>query len=143
MAVNSPLARANDADLIRKPSPHSVSVTLDKAAAIVKRQGGKVFARIDHALGAESIYEELRPTQTLIFGNPKAGTPLMQANQEIGLDLPIRLLAYQDEAGQTHLVYRDPVAMVAAHGLQPEDSEMIARITDTLDKLTDASIAIE
>lgn len=141
--VNAPAALAQDASLIRKPSPHSVSETLDKAAAIVERQGGKVFARVDHARGAESIFEELRPTQTLIFGNPKAGTPLMQLEQEIGLDLPIRLLAYQDEDGQTQLVYRDPAAMAAAHGLQPETVEMIARIADTLDKLTDAAIAAE
>ena len=141
--ANSPTVFAGDDGLIRKVSPHSVSVTLDKAAAIVERQGGTVFVRIDHALGAESIFEELRPTQTLIFGNPKAGTPMMQINQEVGIDLPVRLLAYEDEAGQTQLVYRDPAVMAGAHGLKAGDTEMIGRIADTLRQLTDAVIAEE
>lgn len=115
-AVLATPAVASD-DLVRKASAHSVAGTIDKLAAIVESKGAKVFARIDHAKGAESVGKSLRPTQTLIFGNPKIGTPVMELSQEAGLDLPLRALAYEDENGKVWLVYRQPAAMAASHGL--------------------------
>jgi len=77
--------------------------TMDRLAAEVTSRGMSVFARIDHAAGAASIGMPLRPTEVLIFGNAKGGTPLMQAVQTIGLDLPLKILVWQDEAGDTYL----------------------------------------
>ncbi|XHY18801.1 hypothetical protein SuNHUV7_36170 (plasmid) [Pseudoseohaeicola sp. NH-UV-7] len=130
------------ADLIHKISPHSVSVTIDRLAAAVEGAGAKVFARVDHAAGAESVGEELRPTQMLMFGNPKLGSPAMQAAQTSGLDLPLRVLAYADAEGVVHVVYHDPAELAATHGIAP-DAEMIAKMTGALGKLTDKAVASE
>src|SRR5690606_7427853 len=83
--------------LIWLESPHSPTETMDKLETIVKDKGLKVFARIDHAKGAESIGESLRPTELLIFGNPKGGTPFMQCAQTAGIDLPLKALVWEDE----------------------------------------------
>src|SRR5882672_3680339 len=79
-------------EVISIQSKHSVSVTIDRLAALAKSKGLTVFARIDHGQGASDVGLPLRPTQLLIFGNPKAGTPLMQDRQVAGLDLPLRAL---------------------------------------------------
>jgi uncharacterized protein (DUF302 family) len=76
-----------------------------------------VFARIDHAAGAAEVGLPLRPTELLIFGNAKGGTPLMQAEQVIGIDLPLKALVWQDEAGVTWLSYNDPTWLARRHGL--------------------------
>jgi len=91
--------------------------TMDRLAAEVAAKGMTVFARIDHAAGAASVGLPLRPTELLIFGNAKAGTPLMQANQAIGIDLPLRALVYQDAAGKVWLAYSDPSSLARRHGL--------------------------
>jgi uncharacterized protein (DUF302 family) len=93
--------------LITVPSNYSVKQTLDRLEAALKAAGITIFARVDHAGGAASVGLALRPTEVLIFGNPKGGTPLMQANQMTGLDLPLRVLAWEDEAGNTNLTYND------------------------------------
>jgi uncharacterized protein (DUF302 family) len=76
-----------------------------------------VFARIDHAAGAEEVGLPLRPTELLIFGNAKAGTPLMQANQPIGIDLPLKALVFEDAAGRVWLSYNDPRWLAQRHGV--------------------------
>ena len=96
---------------------HPVKEALDRLEAALRAKGVAVFARIDHAAGAASVDMPLRPTEVLIFGNPKAGTPLMQANQTIGLDLPLKLLAWQDAAGKTWLTYNDVHWLAARHRL--------------------------
>ena len=88
------------AQMITKTSPHSVDITLDRLEAAVSGAGATVFSRIDHAKGAASVGEELRPTQMLMFGNPKLGTPLMQAQQSAGLDLPLRVVSFKDAAAK-------------------------------------------
>jgi len=93
--------------LITVPSNYSVEQTLDRLETALKAAGITIFARVDHAGGAAAVGLALRPTEVLIFGNPKGGTPLMQANQMIGLDLPLRVLAWEDEAGNTNLTYND------------------------------------
>ena len=82
--------------------------TMDRLAAAVTTRGISIMARIDHAAAAAEIGMELRPTEVLIFGNPRAGTPLMQAAQTIGVDLPLKALVWQDEGGTTWLAYNDP-----------------------------------
>lgn len=133
---------AQAAEMIHKTSPHSVDVTIDRLAAAVEGAGATVFARVDHAGGAAGVDMELRPTQLLIFGNPKLGTPAMQDAQTAGLDLPLRVLAYADDKGVVHLTYWDPAGLAEAHGL-PADAAYIGMMTGALDKLTSQAVAEE
>jgi uncharacterized protein (DUF302 family) len=89
--------------------------TMDRLEAAIRSKGMTIFARIDHAAGAASVGLVLRPTELLVFGNAKAGTPLMQVNQAIGLDLPLRALVWQDAAGVTFLSFDDPRWIVSRH----------------------------
>ena len=91
--------------------------TMDRLEAEVKAKGMTVFARIDHAAGATEVGLPLRPTELLICGNAKAGTPLMQANQAIGIDLPLKALVFEDAAGKVWLSYNDPRWLAQRHGL--------------------------
>jgi len=90
---------------------------MSRLEAAVNAKGMSVFARIDHAAGAASIGTLLRPTQVLIFGNPKGGTPLMQSTQTIAVDLPLRALVWQDASGKTWLSYNDPAWLAKRHAL--------------------------
>lgn len=91
--------------------------TLDRLEAAVKAKGLTVFARIDHAAGATAAGLALAPTELLIFGNAKGGTPLMQADQTMGIDLPLKILAWQDSSGQSRLSYTQPQWLAERHGL--------------------------
>ncbi|HEY2584374.1 MAG TPA: DUF302 domain-containing protein [Tepidisphaeraceae bacterium] len=128
------------AGLIVVPSRYDVGQTLDRLQARLGAQGIHVFARIDHAAGAKQVNLPLRPTQVLLLGNPAAGTPLMQAAQTTGIDLPLRALAYEDEAGQTWLAYNDPAYLAARHHIQGL-SELIAKMRAGLDGLAHAATA--
>ncbi len=127
-----------DSGLITKESAHSVQDTLDKLDKIVTEKGFTVFARVDHSAGAEKVGEELRPTQLLIFGNPKAGTPLMQKAQSMGLDLPIRVAAWEDSEGKVWLGYNDPNYLANRHGVT-EMAPLLEKMTGALGGLTDAA----
>ncbi|MBW4707735.1 DUF302 domain-containing protein [Roseobacter sp. YSTF-M11] len=129
-------------DMIKITSPHSVSETLDRLEQAVTGAGATVFARIDHAAGAAKIDAELRPTQLLIFGNPRIGTPAMQAVQSTGLDLPLRVLAYENEAGETIVAYHAPAAMADAHGIDTT-APYIQQMAGALNKLTSKATAAE
>jgi uncharacterized protein (DUF302 family) len=98
-------------------SSHGPKDTMNRLEAEVKAKGMTVFARIDHAAGAAEVGLPLRPTELLIFGNAKGGTPLMQAEQAIGIDLPLKALVWQDAAGTTWLSYNDPTWIAKRHGL--------------------------
>lgn len=98
-------------------SNHGPKATMDRLEAAVKARGMTVFARIDHAAGAVSAGLSLRPTELLIFGNAKAGTPLMQAAQSLGIDLPLKALVWQDEAGDTWISGNDPSWLAKRHGV--------------------------
>jgi len=91
--------------------------TMDRLEREVKAKGLTVFARIDHAAGAQAVGLKLRPTELLIFGNARGGTPLMEADQRIGIDLPLKALVYQDEAGKVWLAYTDPSWLARRYGL--------------------------
>ncbi len=103
--------------LTTKVSSFGAKETMDRLEAEVKAKGMTVFARIDHAAGAAEVGLPLRPTELLIFGNAKAGTPLMQANQAIGIDLPLKALVFEDAAGKVWLSYNDPRWLAQRHGL--------------------------
>lgn len=104
-----------DVGLIRHKSAWSVEETMSRAEQVVKERGFTIFAMVDHAKGGASVGDELRPTQLLIFGNPKGGTPFMQCAQTVGIDLPLKILVWQDAAGQVWLGYNDPEWIARRH----------------------------
>ena len=107
---------ASSADgMTRVKSASSVSVTLDKLEAVLKKKGMTIFKRVSHSNGAASVGLELRDTELLIFGNPKIGTLLMQCQQSAALDLPMKALAYKDASGQVWLAYNAPQYMADRH----------------------------
>ena len=99
------------------PSSFQPKETMDRLEAGIKAKGMTVFARIDHAAGAAEAGLSLRPTELLIFGNAKAGTPLMQQVQTIGIDLPLKALVWQDASGTTWVSYNNPAWAAHRHGL--------------------------
>ncbi len=125
---------ARAAELIRVESPYSVAKTTDRLAAAVEAAGAKVFARVPHSKGAASIGTEIPDNMLLIFGDPKMGTPVIDAAPTAGLDLPLRVVIF-DDGGQTVMVYRDPASLSTDHGL-PADHPTIAAMTGALAKLT-------
>ena len=102
------------------PSNYRTKNTMDRLEAEIKARGMTVFARVDHAAGAAEVALSLRPTELLIFGNARGGTPLMQSNQTVGIDLPLKALVWQDASGKTWLSYNDPSWLAKRHGLGPE-----------------------
>jgi len=114
-------AQAMAADgLTTIPSSYGTKDTMDRLEAEIKARGMTVFARVDHAAGAAEVALSLRPTELLIFGNARGGTPLMQSNQTVGIDLPLKALVWQDASGKTWLSYNDPSWLAKRHGLGPE-----------------------
>jgi uncharacterized protein (DUF302 family) len=137
----SPAAHAENL-MVVKQSPHSVSKTLDRLTAVMQKKGLTIFARVDHAAGAKKAGLDMKPTELLIFGNPKMGTPLMLAKRTIGVDLPLKALAWQDDAGKVWLGYTTPAALKARHGVAGRD-EIFKKMTGALDKLTNVAIKAE
>ena len=129
-----------DTDLVTLPSAHGASETVERLKALLAQKGIEVFAQIDHAAGARTVGLPLRPTQVLIFGNPKAGTPLMQSRQTIGLDLPLRALVWEDEAGKVWLTYRRVEALARQHHVTGRD-DAVKALDDGLAGLTRAVTA--
>ena len=120
-------------------SSHGPQETMNRLEAAVKAKGMTVFARIDHAAGASAVGLSLRPTEVLIFGNAKGGTPLMQSVQTIGIDLPLKALVWQDASGSTWLSYNDPSWLAQRHGLGPEGSAAVAAMSAALDAVAKAA----
>lgn len=106
--------------IINQPSPHSVSGTIDRLVAILQAKGITIFARIDQQAEAEKVGLNLRPTQLLLFGSPKAGTPLMVAEPAIALDLPLKVLAWEAADGKVWLSYNDPIYLQQRFSLSDE-----------------------
>ena len=118
--------------LITIPSVHNVKDTIDLIESDVKSKGLTIFARVDHAAGAKEVGLPLAPTLLLIFGNAKGGTPLMQANHLVGIDLPLKVLAWEDASGKTWLSYNDPAWIATRHGLGHEVDQTIKVLTAAL-----------
>ena len=111
-------AHAAHADeLLMVKSPHPVMETLDRIEAAAKAGGFFIVARVDHSGAAEGVGLKPRPTALSIFGKPEGGTPLMVCDQRTGIDLPLKTLAWQDEAGQVWLGMVDPAVLKARYGL--------------------------
>jgi uncharacterized protein (DUF302 family) len=118
--------------LITVRSSYGPKDTMNRLEAEVKAKGMTVFARIDHAAGAAAVGLSLQPTEVLIFGNAKGGTPLMQSAQTIGIDLPLKALVWQDETGSTWLSYNDPSWLAKRHGLRHEAEATVTAMTAAL-----------
>ena len=125
--------------LITLPSSNGPKETMNRFEAAVKAKGMTVFARIDHAAGAAAVGLTMRPTEVLIFGNAKGGTPLMQSIQTIGIDLPLKALVWQDGSGKTWLSYNDPSWLARRHGLGHEGDTAVAAMTGALDAMAKAA----
>ena len=117
-----------DRGIIDVPSRYSVPETLERLEAILKEKGITVFALVDHSGEAEKSGLKMRPTQLLIFGSPKSGTPLMVAAPRLAIDLPLKALAWQDEQGQVWLSYNSPEYLQQRHGFPTELMRNIAGI---------------
>jgi uncharacterized protein (DUF302 family) len=109
---------ASDIDPVTISSAHGVTETVERLKALLAQKNIEVFADIDHAAGAKSVGQSLRPTRLLIFGNPQAGTPLMQSQQTIGLDLPLRVLVWADAVGKVWLTYHRPEFLAQQHHIK-------------------------
>ena len=133
--ICSPLLADDSNGMIRIKSHNSVDATIDKLEDILKSKGMTIFKRVNHTAGAEKVGMQLRPTELLIFGNPKVGTPLMLCSQTAALDLPQKALAYEDTNGQVWLAYNDPVYMAKRHNTKDCDAA-VQKVTNALAKFT-------
>jgi uncharacterized protein (DUF302 family) len=122
--------------LTRISSDYGPTVTMDRLEAEVKAKGMTIFARVDHSLGAHAVGMSLRPTELLIFGNAKGGTPLMEANQEIGLDLPLKALVFQDASGKVWLTYNNLNWLAERYGLPGSAAANVSAVEDLLKTVT-------
>ena len=116
--------------------------TMDRLEAEIKAHGMTVFARINHAQLAQQVGQELRPTELILFGNPRSGTPFMQARQTIGIDLPLKALVWQDAAGKTWLSYNEPAWLARLHEIVGAESAIATMSLTLSDLITKATIAL-
>jgi uncharacterized protein (DUF302 family) len=122
-------------------SSYGPSETASRLEDAIKIRGMTVFARIDHAAGAAGVGLALRPTEVLIFGHARGGTPLMQAAQTIGIDLPLKALVWEDASGDTWLSYTQPGWLAKRHGLGPDVDAAVDAMAGALDAVAKAATA--
>ncbi len=121
-------------NLITKPSHYSVPETIDRIEKAVSQKGMKIFARIDHSGEAEKAGLEMRPTQLLIFGNPKGGTALMVSRPTAAIDLPMKALAWTDKDGRVWLTYNSPELLHERHGVPAELTSKLETVGALLER---------
>ena len=126
-------------ETMNKKSPYSVAKTIDRLESIVKKKGITVFARVDHGAGAKKVGKDLHASELLIFGNPKMGSPLMHESPLMGLELPMKALAWEDTSGQVWLSYLKPVILQQRHQLK--NSDIINKMTRALDAITSHAVS--
>jgi uncharacterized protein (DUF302 family) len=119
------MAVSTESGIVNAASNHSVDETVDKLKGILQAKGVMLFALIDHSGEAEKAGMTMRPTKLLIFGSPKAGTPLMQAAPSAAIDLPLKILVAEDEVGKVWISYNSPEYLAERHGLP---SDLLANI---------------
>ncbi|TIQ35845.1 MAG: DUF302 domain-containing protein [Mesorhizobium sp.] len=125
--------------LVSVESRFGVAETIDRLVDTIIHAGLRVFARIDHAAGAHEIGAALRPTELLIFGHPKGGTPLMQDRQLAGIDLPVKALAWEDAQGKVWLSYNQAQWLAERHGLGDTSRDAVAAIAAGMHKVVSAA----
>lgn len=134
------LPAAAETGLVTVESSYTVQITLDRLTKIMTSKGITIFARVDHAAGAKKIGTDMAPTQLLIFGNPKLGTPLMMSNRQVGIDLPLKALAWRDDAGKVWVSYNDPAYLKVRHGISDRDP-VFKKIAGALGKLIGKAVS--
>jgi uncharacterized protein (DUF302 family) len=134
-ATTASVAIAGDDGLISKKSNYSVKETLDRLEGVLKKKGITIALRWSHSDNGNKVGIPLRPTELLIFGNPKLGTNFFTSKQTAGIDLPMKALAWEDEKGQVWLTYNDPSYIAKRHGINDRD-KVKNKMTGALDKLT-------
>ena len=127
-----------DSGLISLKSSHDVKTTADRLENALNQKGMTVFIRINHAAGAQKVGQKLRPTELIVFGNPKVGTPLMQCRQSTAIDLPQKALIWEDEDGTVWLSYNDPNYLVERHGIAG-CAEVVKKIEKALSNFAKAA----
>lgn len=125
------MALSRGKGIIDIPSNHSVDQTVEAFKGILQSKGVALFALIDHSGEAEKVGMKMPPTKLFIFGSPKAGTPLMLAAPSIAIDLPLKILIWEDTHGKVWISYNSPVYLQERHGLPPELLQNIA-VVETL-----------
>src|ERR1700729_3206397 len=120
--------------IIDKRSNHSVDETVERLKNILQAKGVTLFALVDHSGEAEKVGLKMRPTKLLIFGSPKAGTPLMLASPSIAIDLPLKILVWEDVAGKAWVSYNNPEYLIRRHHLPPELIQNIAAVASLAEK---------
>jgi uncharacterized protein (DUF302 family) len=124
--VKNSMASYPDSGIVALRSKHSVDQTVEKLGAILQAKGVKIFALIDHSGEAQNAGMKMPPTKLLIFGNPKAGTPLMLASPSTAIDLPLKLLVSEDSTGQVWISYNSPSYLQTRHNLPQSLMQNIA-----------------
>jgi uncharacterized protein (DUF302 family) len=119
---------ANDNGIVSVPSNHSVDETLQRVKNILRSKGITLFAVVDHSGEAEKVGMKMPPTKLVIFGNPKGGTPLMLAAPSIAIDLPLKILVWQDAQGKVWLSYNSPEYLMQRHSLPKEFLPVLAAV---------------
>ena len=130
-----------DDGLVTVASAFPVSETVDRLAAAAEAAGLRVFARVDHAAGAAEAGMQLRPTELILVGNPRGGTPLMQDGQTAGIDLPLRALAWEDSDGQAWVTTNDTAWIAARHGLGEASAAAAAAVSAGLVRIVGQATA--
>ena len=125
--------------LITLKSRYGAVETMDRLEQQVRQRGLTVFARIDHATGAARAGKTLRPTTLLVFGNPQGGTPFMQCEQTVGIDLPLRALVWEDAFGQVWLGYNDPAYIARRHSVS--NCPVVKKLVTVLYDITKETVA--
>jgi len=126
--------------LITIPCRHPVKEAMDRLEHNLRETGVTIFARIDHAGGAALAGMTMRPTELLIFGNPKAGSPLMQAAQTMGIDLPLKILAWEDAEGKIWMSYNEVGWLADRHGVKGMPA--IGALSETIAKIAMAASGV-
>ena len=125
--------------LIALKSAYDAKSTMDRLEELAKQRGLNVFARIDHAAGAARIGKSLRPNEVLIFGSPQGGTPFMECAQTVGIDLPLKMLVWEDASAQVWLGYNDPAYLAKRH--EAASCPAVANLGKALSGLAEAAVA--
>ena len=135
IALALPFSTATADELMTKPSRFPVKETVDRLTTALKEKGVSPAARVDHAAAAKAAGLELKPTEVLMFGNPKLGTPLMQANRRVAIDLPMKVLVWEDDAGKVWIAYTPPSALKTRYKIEGRDDTLKA-MAGALEALT-------
>lgn len=116
-------AASADTGIVTRSSPHAFAQTLERIESVLASKGATVFARIDHSAEAKKVGLDMLPTTLLVFGNPKAGTPLMNAAPSLAIDLPLKILVSQDKVGAVSVSFNSAAFLAARHGLSEEQAK--------------------